>query len=135
MNKSIVIISLIFVLITIGCNKDVEIRDADEITAAVLEVDNVEDEEPVEKIVEDGSVVEEVDEEPIVTVKLCHDTDNGIIRWVNGTTFGFYDNASRFEFKDNCENKNYLTEYYCENEDPLFRVFLCKNGCEDSHCL
>ena len=72
--------------------------------------------------------------EEIKTVKLCHDTDNGIIRWEEGKVFGFYDNASRFEFSDYCEDNVYLTEYYCENEEPVTRRFQCSNGCRQNHC-
>ncbi len=78
---------------------------------------------------------EEKKEVKLDSVRLCYDTDNGIIKWVNGTVFGFYHNAQSFEFQDYCMNRSYLTEFYCENETPTFREFYCKNGCKDNHCL
>ncbi|MBW2977146.1 hypothetical protein KY347_06915 [Candidatus Woesearchaeota archaeon] len=85
-------------------------------------------------------IIEELEEERIeesedvTTVRLCHDTDNGIVRWVNGSVFGFYSNATRFEFNDYCQNFNYLMEFYCEDEYPKQQIFLCRNGCEEGHC-
>ena len=77
----------------------------------------------------------EEERENITTVRLCYDTDNGMVRWVNGSVFGYYDNATRFEFNDYCQNFNYLWEFYCENENPMQMIFLCTSGCEDNHCL
>jgi len=116
---------LFLVLFILGCSKEEPLTEQpDKIAAQVREIDDLEIEEYVEVV-----------EEKITTVRLCHDTDNGIVRWVNGSVFGFYNNATRFEFNDYCQNFNYLWEFYCENETPMQRIFLCTNGCENNHCL
>ena len=123
--KRILILFLILIIVFIyGCGN--EETNPEEITGQLIKDDGTE-------AAEEKKIIEA--EKDILTVRLCHDTDNGIVRWVNGSTFGFYDNAQRFEFNDNCLNKNILIEYYCENENPMNRSFICKNGCEDNHCL
>ena len=118
---------LLFLIILIsGCGKE-EIKDAESITAKIYDIDEPE-------IIEEKVVVEE-ERENIVTVRLCHDTDNGIVRWVNGSIFGYYNNSERFEFHDYCFDNTFLIEYYCEDENPMNRSFLCTNGCQDNHCL
>ena len=57
-----------------------------------------------------------------------------MVQWVNGTVFGFYNNAERFEFNDFCFNNDILIEYYCENEMPRNMTFVCEHGCGDNHC-
>ena len=85
--------------------------------------------------VENTEVIEEAVREEIKTIRFCYDTDNGMVRWVNGKILGFYDNAERFEFNDNCFDDNILVEYYCdEDEVPQNETFVCKNGCVDGHC-
>jgi hypothetical protein len=85
----------------------------------------------IDDIVEDGEeVVEEVS-----TIKLCHDTDNGIVKWVNGSIFGFYDNSTKYQFDDYCQNNNLLWEFYCEDEDPMQETFFCRGGCVEGHCV
>jgi hypothetical protein len=116
----LVIFGIIFVF---GCSKEEPITT---ISAGVIT--EIEAEEEIVEVVEE-------ERENITTVRLCHDTDNGIVRWVEGSVFGFYSNATRFEFKDYCQNFNYLWEFYCEDENPMQRIFLCRNGCEDNHCL
>jgi len=123
------ILGLLLILLTffiLGCSKE-------ETTETITKVYEIKELEIIGNVVENKII--EVNRENITTVKLCHDTDNGIVRWVNGSVFGFYDNATRFEFNDYCKNFNYLWEFYCENEDPMQRIFLCTNGCEDNHCL
>jgi len=83
----------------------------------------------------EDKVEEKIEKDDIITVEICYDTDNGMIRWVNGTVMGFYSNATRFEFKDYCKDKNYLIEFYCENESPHQMMFLCKSGCVNAHCI
>ncbi len=117
---------IFFIILSSGCGKE-EIKDLELITAQTYDIVEM-------GIIEDYEVVEEEKEE-IITVRLCHDTDNGIVRWVNGSIFGFYDNATRFEFDDYCFDNTFLIEYYCENETPQNRSFLCTNGCQDNHCL
>jgi len=118
---------LLFLIILISsCGKE-EIKDAESITAKIYDIDEPE-------IIEEKVVVEE-ERENIVTVRLCHDTDNGIVRWVNGSIFGFYSNATRFQFDDYCQNNNYLWEFYCEDEYPLQKIFFCRGGCSDGHCI
>ncbi len=113
MKHILALITIFLLIFLVGCGKE-----ETEITAEVVK-------EP-EKA--------EIEEEITTTVKICYDTDNGIVRWEKGTVMGFYDNTTRFEFHDHCYNKNYVVEYYCENEEPLETIFLCKNGCIDSHC-
>jgi len=118
--RQILALIIIFLLVSlVGCNK--EENKKQEITAEVVK-------EP------EHEKAAEAREEITTTVKICYDTDNGIIRWEKGTVMGFYENTTRFELEDNCYNKNYVVEYYCENEEPLETIFLCKNGCIDSHC-
>ena len=118
--KKIYFILLLFSLsLIISCKEEATQETLPIITAEVIK------EDPIE---------EEIIEENIITLKLCHDTDKGIIKWVKGSIFGYYDNATRFEFIDYCQNKNYVMEFYCENENPLQKLFLCKNGCIDDHC-
>ena len=119
------IFSLLVILgiIVLGCSKGEE--PATTISTEVIK------EIEVEEVVE---VVEE-ETEDIISVRLCHDTDNGMVKWRNGSVFGFYHNAERFEFNDYCFNNNILVEYYCEDERPQNMTFVCKNGCEDNHCL
>jgi hypothetical protein len=109
-------------VLVIGCSKE-PTTDSEPITAQAYKIDEIE------------AAEDDVIEEEIVTTRLCHDTDNGMVRWVNGSVFGFYDNATRFEFNDYCQNFNYLWEFYCENETPMQETFFCVNGCEDNHCL
>jgi len=123
MKKILILFSVLIIIFIYGCGK--EDITSEEITGQLIKNDIETAEE--EKIIEA--------EEYIMTVRLCHDTDNGIVRWVNGSIFGFYDNAQRFEFNDYCLNNNILIEYYCENENPTNRSFICKNGCKDNHCL
>ncbi len=128
MKKILSIIFILFVLFIIGCGKE-ETKDLETITTEAYDIDESE----IIENTEGGEVIEE-EKENITTVRLCHDTDNGVIRWVNGSVFGFYDNAERFEFKDYCFDNNILIEYYCEDEMPQNRTFVCKNGCADNHC-
>jgi len=125
MKKILFIIFVLTIFLVYGCGKDPE-TILEPITADVVEVEYIE-------IVEEDVIDEE--KEDIKTVRLCHDTDKGIIRWAGGTVFGFYDNAERFEFDDYCFDNNILIEYYCEDEIPQNRTFICKSGCEDSHCI
>ena len=124
MKKILLIIFVLTIFLIYGCGKDPE-TELEPITAEVIQVEDIEI--PEEDV--------EVFEEEVVTIKLCHDTDRGIIRWASGTVFGFYDNAKRFEFDDYCFDNNIMIEYYCEEENPKNRTFICKNGCEDNHCL
>jgi len=125
----LIIFSLFLIIFIIGCGKGEIVEETkkpiDKITAQVYDIDDL--------VVADEVVEEE--EENIVTVRLCHDTDNGLVRWVNGTIFGFYNNTERFEYNDYCFDHTFLIEFYCENEAPQNRSFLCTNGCEDNHCL
>lgn len=118
------IVLMIGLISVFGCSKE---EPATISGGAIREI------ESEEEIVEAAEEDEEAGN--ITTVRLCHDTDNGIVRWVNGSVFGFYSNATRFEFNDYCMNFNYLWEFYCEDENPMQRIFLCTNGCEDNHCL
>jgi len=129
MKKILFLLLIIIVFIVLGCSKG-ETKNLNVISGNVIDNSKL---QIIEVITEDEFIEEK--EQEIFTVKLCHDTDNGIVRWVNGSVFGFYNNATRFEFNDICENFNYLTEFFCENENPMQRRFLCINGCEDNHCL
>jgi|TARA_B100002003_G_scaffold239447_1_gene258812 hypothetical protein len=120
--RKILILSLFLIIFILGCSKEEAVSEPI-ITADVIE--SAEEFEDITKEVTNDAI----------TVRLCHDTDNGIVRWVNGSIFGFYHNSSRFEFKDYCEDKNFLIEYHCEDENPLYRRFVCKNGCVDAHCV
>lgn len=125
MNKILILLFVFSIVFIFGCAKEnLKVEHIDKITAWTYKIDDIVEEEIVEKIPED-----------IVTVRLCHDTDNGIVRWVNGSIFGFNDKAERFELKDECIDNNRLIEYYCENEMPHNRSFLCRSGCRDNHCL
>jgi len=126
MKKIIWLFLILLTFFILGCSKE-------EATGTITGAYEIKELEAIEGIVEDNTVEDE--RENITTVRLCHDTDNGIVRWVNGSVFGFYNNATRFEFNDYCQNFNYLWEFYCENENPMQRIFLCTNGCEDNHCL
>jgi len=121
------------ILFAFGCdNKE---SDSNDITGQVIIVDDsviVEDVLIIEE--KEGIIIEEIVEN-ITTVRLCHDTDNGIVRWVNGSIFGYHNDSTRFELNDYCFNNNILIEYYCEDETPQNYTFLCKNGCADDHCL
>ena len=121
MKKIIILLSIFLLIFVYGCNEEEVVSLDKTVTAKVIKDIKIE-------------VAEEEIKENITTVRLCHDTDNGIVRWVNGSVFGFYNNATRFEFIDYCQNKNYLMEFYCENETPFQRRFLCRNGCVDAHC-
>ena len=128
MKRIFILIITLFIIFIFGCTKgDSNIL---EITSQTVGIDA---EDIKEETVEEEAV--EKVEEDIITIRLCHDTDNGIVRWVNGSIFGFNDDATRFEFKDYCFNNNILIEYYCEDETPQNFTFLCRNGCEDNHCL
>ena len=122
--KNILLLFFVLVIVfTYGCSKE-ETAPTGKITATTYKVEEVE-------VTEDTA---EEERENITTVRLCHDTDNGILKFEEGSVFGFYDNATRFEFNDYCQNKNYLWEFHCENETPKQRIFLCRNGCVDNHC-
>ncbi|MAE43173.1 hypothetical protein CMO93_05355 [Candidatus Woesearchaeota archaeon] len=124
MEKTPLLLFILLIILISGCSNESNITGA---TTALTSV------EPIEEEIIDEPIEEE--KENITTVRLCHDTDNGIVRWVKGKIFGFYDNATRFEFNDYCQNFNYLWEFYCEEENPKQQIFLCTNGCEDDHCL
>ncbi len=119
------IFSLLVILgiIVLGCSKGEE--PATTISTEVIK----------EIEVEDDAEVAGGETEDIISVRLCHDTDNGMVKWRAGSVFGFYHNAERFEFGDYCFNNNILVEHYCEDERPQNMTFVCKNGCEDNHCL
>ena len=118
MRQILTLITIFLLIFLVGCGKEEKESD---ITAEVVK------EPKPEKAIE-------FEEEITKTVKICYDSDNGIIRWEKGTVMGFYENTTRFEFHDHCYIENYVVEYYCENEEPLETMFLCKNGCTDSHC-
>ena len=120
MKKIWYIVFILSVFLIIGCGKEDVTKNPGKITAQAINV-------------EEPEIVEVVEGE-VLTVRLCNDMDNGIVRWVNGSVFGFYNNATRFEFNDYCQNKNYLWEFYCDNETPKQRRFLCRNTCVDNHC-
>ena len=122
MRQILALITIFLLIFLVGCSK--EEKEESKITAEVVK----------ETESEKTGVTEKDEEEITTTVKICYDSDNGIIRWTKGTVMGFYNNATRFEFEDHCYNKNYVVEYYCENEEPLETIFLCRNGCIDSHC-
>lgn len=126
MNKKLILFLTLMMIMILGCtDNDVNV-DEPKNTKNLIEI-------PYQ--VEQPAIVEEKQEEKInKTIKFCHDTDKGIVRWKRGTTFGFFENTSRFEFHDICRNYNYLIEYYCENKEPKRKLFLCRNGCEDAHC-
>ena len=129
MKKILFLLFIFYIVFIFGCSKEEvaieKLEQPGKITAYTYKIDEIELEE---------EIIEE-EKEQIKTVRLCHDTDNGIVRWVNGSVFGFYDNATRFEFHDYCQNSNWLWEFYCEDENPEQRHFLCRNGCQDNHCL
>ena len=120
MRKIFSLLAILAIIFIIGCGK--EEAEAPLSAEVIKEIEVEED-------------VELVEEEEIVSVRLCHDTDNGMVKWINGTVFGYYHNAKRFEFNDYCFDKNILVEYYCEDERPQNMTFVCKNECEDNHCL
>ena len=122
MKKIIILLSIFLLILVYGCNKKEEVSLDKTVTANVIKDIKME-------------VAEEEIKENITTVRLCHDTDNGIVRWVNGSIFGYYNNSKRFEFYDYCFDNNFLIEYYCEDENPMNRSFLCTNECQDNHCL
>ena len=123
--RYILSLAMIFLFILLlGCSKEEELSSEPIITSNVV----IQSKPPIEEFIE-------VEVENITTVNLCHDTDNGIIRWVSGSVFGFYDNATRFEFDDHCFDDRIVIEYYCENENPRNQSFVCKSGCTDSHCI
>lgn len=123
----------LLVIITIalflfGCGKE-QSEDPSPVTGEVIKIDEIIERPAVEE------VQEEVIEEEVHTVRLCHDTDNGIIRWVAGSVTGYDNKANRFEYNDFCLDKNYLVEYHCdEDEIPQNFTFLCRNGCVDNQC-
>ncbi|MAG91381.1 hypothetical protein CMO83_01770 [Candidatus Woesearchaeota archaeon] len=122
MKQYLYIIFIIILILVIGCGK--EEVESEEITGEVVAEET-----------QDETVEAEIEpEEEILTVKLCHDTDNGTIKWVNGTVLGFTNKSERFELKDFCVDKNHVSEYYCEDEEPKNEYFLCKSGCVDGHC-
>ena len=121
MRQILALITIFLLIFLVGCGKE---KDESKITAEVVK----------ESESKKTGVTEKVKEEITTTVKICYDSDNGIIKWEKGTVMGFYNDTRRFEFDDHCYNKNYVVEYYCENEEPLKTIFLCRNGCIDSHC-
>ena len=116
--RKILILFLFLIIFVLGCSKE------EAVSEPIITAEVVDSGEDFEDITKDAN-----------TVRLCHDTDNGIVRWKDGNIFGFYDNATRFEFNDYCLDQGHLMEFYCEDENPVKRIFLCKQGCEDNHCL
>ena len=111
-----------------GCSKE-EAEVLGPITGEAYKIDEIIKEETAEEEIPDEEI------EDYNTVRLCYDSDNGIVRWVNGTVFGFDNKARRFEFRDFCFDPHYLVEYYCdEDQIPQNFTFLCVNGCSDNHC-
>lgn len=125
MKRILLLFFIIIIFFIYGCGKE-ETAPTGNIVVSTYKV-----EEP--EVVEDVADIEE-ESENITTVRLCHDTDSGIIKFVNGTIFGFYSNATGFEFTDYCISNNYLMEFYCENKTALQKVFFCRHGCVDGHC-
>ena len=124
--RRVLLLLFVFFVFIYGCGKEEELTNQPQkITAQVYKID--------EKI--DEAEEEKEESETITTVRLCYDTDNGIVRWVNGSIFGFYGNATRFEFNDYCISSNYLMEFYCDNETAMQKVFFCKSGCLENHCV
>ncbi len=119
--KKVLLILVLSIIFAYGCGKGEDLtKQPQEITAQVYKIEEPEIEEKRENM---------------TTIRLCYDTDNGITRWVNGSIFGFYDNATRFEFNDYCISNNYLMEFYCENKIAMQKVFFCRHGCIDNHCI
>ena len=123
MKKIGYLLLILFVFFIYGCSKE-EAPLTGKITAITYKVEEIESTEDTAK----------EERENITTVRLCHDTDNGVVRWVNGSIFGFYSNATRFEFTDYCISNNYLMEFYCENKIAMQKVFFCRHGCINGHC-
>ena len=132
--KIFYVIVIVLLLVISACVQPTEESKPKPQGPADVDVVKETSKKPVEAEEEVEEDVVEEKRENITTVRLCHDTDNGMVRWVEGKIFGFYDNATRFEFNDYCQNFNYLMEFYCEDENPKQQIFLCKNGCEDNHC-
>jgi hypothetical protein len=128
MKRLILLNCLILLIVINACAKEDVITDPKEaITGQIVDIDSIESEEEVE---ESDDIIEEIS-----TLRFCYDSDKGIVKWVNGSVFGFYDNAKRFEFNDFCFDNNVLIEYYCDDDEiPQNITFLCKNGCLDNHC-
>ena len=118
--RRVLLLLFVFSVFIYGCGKEENLTEPQKITSQVYKIDGIEAEE---------------ERENITTVRLCYDTDNGIVRWVNGSIFGFYGNATRFEFSDYCVSGNYLMEFYCENKTGMQKVFFCRSGCADNHCV
>jgi len=127
MKQFLVLFFVLAVFLIYGCGneKNVEenIESSEKITAQMYKIEEIEVAE------------EDIVEEEIYTVRLCHDTDNGILKFENGTVFGFYNDATKFEFNDDCQDNNLLWEFYCEDENPMRITFICKSGCRDNHCI
>ena len=125
MKRILLLFSAFLLLFLIACS-----NEDNNVTGASVAFDIIQEEDAIEEISEK---IEEVPEE-IHTVRLCHDTDNSINRFVAGKTFGYYDNSSRFEFEDFCTSLKYVREFYCEDENPMQGNFECEYGCEEGHC-
>ena len=82
MKKIFILFSFLLIIIIYGCGIEesvTEIKESPEkITAWTYKIDDIK--------------LEEVEEETITTVRLCYDSENGIVRWVNGSIIGFYEN-------------------------------------------
>jgi hypothetical protein len=129
MKRGILLLIIIFAFTLIGCAKEEIIKDdVGTITAWTYKAD--------EREYDTELLINETDkgEPEIVSVRLCKDTDNSINKFVPGKVFGYYHNASRFEFEDYCLSENRVMEVYCENETGLQKSFFCKHGCIDGHC-
>jgi hypothetical protein len=125
-------IGLFFILIfaLLGCAKEEVIEDdVGTITAWTYKSD----EKEINSDIQDYDS-NNITESNIVSVRLCKDTDNSINKFVPGSIFGYYHNASRFEFDDYCISENRVMEVYCENETGRQKSFLCRHGCVDGHC-
>ncbi len=126
MRKTFFYLILGFLLLFPACKGGDDAME--DITGGVVIVPDAEqDTEP------EPEVIPEIKEE-IKTINICYDSDNGIVRWEKGKIMGYYDNGENYEFDDYCIDKNYVVEFYCEEEKPYNISFLCRNGCQDSHC-
>ncbi|MDP3027041.1 MAG: thioredoxin family protein [Nanoarchaeota archaeon] len=69
--------------------------------------------------------------QPIQTVQICTDSDNGNF-YEKGVMKTGENDAGHWDL---CGDSNTLTEYYCENNEAKKTASNCQNGCADGACL
>ncbi len=82
---------------------------------------------------DEGDIIKSIPDDELAAS--CTDTDSGIDKTSRGIVSGKWYDETTFENEDDCLGGVYLVEYYCDNNQPKSRNFICENGCKKGVCI